>query len=81
MGVYKLVVTLNKLGINSIGIVKNIKLDDKIKRRIADLGIIKDTKIKPVFSGACGGIRAYEIRNILLAVRDEDASKIHVEIC
>lgn len=73
-------ITLNELEINSVGVIKKVNLDYKLKRRISDLGIVKGTKVKPMFCGACGGIRAYEIRNILIAIRDEDASKIDVEI-
>ena len=78
---YKLIVNLDKLKINNVGIVKSIKLEEEIKRRISDLGVVKGTIIKPVFNSACGGIRAYEIRNILLAIRDEDARYIYIELC
>lgn len=71
--------TLNNLRINQIGKVSNINCDSKhLKRRFSDLGIIKDTKIKPVFKSISGDPIAYEIRGSVIAIRNEDAKNIEI---
>lgn len=44
-----------------------------------DLGIIEGTKIKPVFKSPLGDPTAYEIRDMLISLRSEDAKKICVK--
>ena len=38
---------LNELPINKSGYIENVKAHDALKRRLLDLGFIKNTKIKP----------------------------------
>lgn len=71
--------TLNELPINSIGIVENLHCDGNIRRRLLDLGIIKNTPIKAVLKSPSGDPTAYDIRGSLIAIRKEDAK--HIDIC
>ena len=41
--------TLNNLDINSIGLVKSLNCTGSIRRRLLDLGVVKNTKITPLF--------------------------------
>ena len=71
-------VPLTKLELNTPGFIKEINCNRSIKRRLLDLGLIPNTKIVPVLKSVSGDPIAYEIRNIILAIRKQDAEKIIV---
>lgn len=68
--------TLLDLKLNEIGNINNINCSPEIKKRFLDLGFVKDTKISPILTSPSGNIRAYLIKDTLIAIRDEDAKKI-----
>lgn len=68
--------TLLDLKLNEIGNIKNINCSPEIKKRFLDLGFIKNTKISPILTSPAGNIRAYLIKDTLIAIRDEDALNI-----
>lgn len=69
---------LTKLKINQTGIIKEINCKASVKRRLLDLGLIPNTDITPILESIAGDPVAYEVRNIILAIRKEDADKIIV---
>ena len=71
---------LDKVKINSEVIVKEINCTESIKRRILDLGIIDGTKIKPVLKSPLGDPTAYEVRGMVLSLREEDSQNIEVQM-
>lgn len=71
--------TLDKLPLNTPGIVTKIDLDGPISRRILDLGIINGTKITPVFKSPFSNPIAYEVRNTILAIRNSDSENIYIK--
>ena len=72
-------ITLNQLKLNQIGNVKKINCNEKITRRLYDLGLLENTIISPIFSSPFGDPIAYEFRGNIIAIRNEDASKIFIE--
>lgn len=68
--------TLNTLKIGEMGIIENLNCTGNILRRLLDLGMVKGTHILPVLSSPSGGLTAYEIRNSIIAIRDEDGQNI-----
>lgn len=70
--------SLDKLPINIVGKVNDIKCVEEIKRRLLDLGIIKGTKIEPILLSPSGDPRAFSVRGTLIAIRKEDAENIEV---
>lgn len=72
--------TLNSLKLKQSGIVSNINCDANLKRRLSDLGIIKNTSITPVFKSVLGDPVAYEVRGSIIAIRNKDAKNIQIEI-
>ena len=70
---------LTKLNLNSVGIIKEINCKSNIKRRLLDLGLVPNTSITPIMRSIAGDPTAYEVRNIILAIRKQDAEKILVE--
>lgn len=71
-------ISLTKLNLNSSGFIKEINCNSSIKRRLLDLGLIPNTKITPILKSVSGDPIAYEVRNIILAIRKQDADKIIV---
>lgn len=69
---------LTKLKLRSTGIIKEINCKSNIKRRLLDLGLIPNTPITPILKSISGDPIAYEVRNIILAIRKQDAEKIMV---
>ncbi len=73
-------IDLDRLDLNTIGIVNEIKCSDSIKRRLLDMGLVKGTKIVPVLISPSKDPRAFEVRGTIIAIRKEDAVKIEVSI-
>lgn len=72
--------TLNNLELNKKGIVKSISCDDRITRRLYDLGLLENTVICTIFSSPFGDPRAYEFRGNIIAIRNDDANHITIEV-
>lgn len=49
-------------------------------RRLMDIGLIKGTTVKCVLKSPLGNPAAYKIRGAVIAIRDEDAKNIEVEV-
>lgn len=74
----KRTIPLTELELNITGIIREINCEASVKRRLFDLGLIPTTKITPIFCSLAGDPIAYEVRNIILAIRKQDAEKIMV---
>jgi len=61
---------------------KIIKVDcsENIKRRLLDIGLIKDTTIECILKSSFGNTYAYLIRGAIIALRKEDINRIKVEL-
>ena len=70
---------LYELPLNSVGVVDNLNCNGNIRRRLLDLGLVKGTKITPVFKSPSGDPTAYEIRKTLIALRKEDSQLINLK--
>lgn len=70
--------SLNKLPINHIGIIQEIQTNKFVKRRLLDLGMIKDTKIKALYKSPLGDPTAYLIRGSVIALRSKDTKNISI---
>ena len=67
---------LNDLKFNEYGYIYDINCDDGVKKRLLDLGLVKDTCIIPILKSPSSGIKAFDIRGSLIAIRDEDSNLI-----
>ena len=70
---------LNNIKNNGYYTVDKINLREKEKRRLYDIGLVNGTKIKLLFNSPSNKIKAYLIRDSIIAIRDSDASKIEVK--
>lgn len=67
-----------KLGTNCI--IKKINLEDSIKRRLLDIGLIEGTKVENVLISPAGDPMAFLIRGAVIALRNDDSKNILVEV-
>lgn len=70
---------LYELPLNTIGIIDTLDCDGNLRRRLLDLGMVKGTKITPIFKSPGGDPIAYEIRKTTIALRKEDSSLIKLK--
>jgi len=68
---------LNKMKIDEEGMVTKNLIEN---RRLQDLGVVRGTKIKCVLRSPLGDPTAYKIRGAIVAIRDEDAQNVLVEV-
>jgi ferrous iron transport protein A len=73
-------IPLNKVNVGQTCIIKELKVTGKQRRRLLDLGFIKDTQVKVIRKSPLGDPTAYLIRKSLVALRKEEASNVLVEI-
>lgn len=73
------IMPLSKSPTGEIFKVLTLRLNKQKKRRLADLGIMPDTEIKVLQKSPTGNLTAYFVRGTVIALRNEDTSKIIVE--
>ena len=71
---------LSDLQVGEKGIVESIKADEKINRRLLDIGLIPGTKFECLLQSPLGEPKAYNIRGCILALRSEDTNKIYITL-
>lgn len=49
-----------------------------IRRRLQDIGLVPGSKVKCLLKSPLGDPVAYDIRGAVIAIREEEASKIYV---
>ena len=62
------------------GRIAGIHVKEDIGRRLKDMGFVHGAGIECVYAGPFGDPVAYFVKGTLIAVRNEDAEKIDVEI-
>lgn len=67
---------LNQITNKTYYIVKGIDTIEEIKRRLNDIEIVNDTRIKLLYISPSKRIKAYLVRNSIIAIRDKNASLI-----
>lgn len=72
-------IPLNLLPPGYLGKVKKLTADGSSRRRLLDLGVIYDTTIESLRKSPAGDPIAYQIRGTVIALREEEASKILIE--
>lgn len=70
---------LSELPLNTIGIIDELNCNGNIRRRLLDLGLVKGTKITPIFKSPSGEPTAYEVRRTIIALRKEDSKLISLK--
>ena len=71
--------TLNELKKGDKAIIRELKIEGSMKRRLLDIGLIKNSIVECVLESPLKDPKAYWIRGALIAIRDNDAKKIIIE--
>ena len=72
--------TLDKLVIGNFCRVKSVNTGELIRRRLLDIGLIPNTLVSCLYKSPLGSLKAYLIRDSVIAIRSYDASKIEVDV-
>lgn len=70
--------TLNNLNIGEEAIIKSNNIKTKNKQNIINLGVTEGTKVKCLYQSPLKDPTAYLIKNVILAIREEDAKLITI---
>ena len=70
---------LSDLKINDKAIIKCVNACDKELRRLYDLGFVVGSVVTPILASTSKLIKAYLIKDSVIALRNSDAEKIEVE--
>lgn len=70
---------LNDLKIDDKAIIKKVEASKEIKKRLFDLGFIKNSLVKKVLENR--GMVVYDVLDSLIAIRKNDTKNIEVEKC
>ncbi len=68
--------TLAELGVGQRARVRALQSGGALRRRLLDIGLIKDTAVECVGIGPAGDPRAYLIRGAVIAIRTQDGKDI-----
>lgn len=71
--------TLDKVELNITKNIEKIIFNSEISQRFTDLGFIHGSKITPILTSPSKNIRAYLIKDTVIAVRDIDSHNIIVK--
>ena len=67
---------LNDLKINEEGIIIKIDTNQNIRRRLMDIGFVKGERVKLILKNFGDNMRAYKIKNTVMALRVNDTKNI-----
>lgn len=76
---FNMTMPLDRLTIGSKAVVKKIQAEGLTRRRLLDLGLVRNTEVTALHKSPSGDPIAYEIRGTVIALRSEESSKIIVE--
>lgn len=74
------IIDLSQLPLNKSGKINKIECGEGIKRRLLDMGLVKGTEITPILISPSGDPRAFLVRGTIIAIREEDAKNIKINI-
>lgn len=70
--------TLNNLNIDEDAVIISNDVMSSNRKNLINLGISDGSSIKCLYSSPFGDPRAYVVKNVILAIRNDDASNIFV---
>ncbi len=70
--------SLNQVPVGCTASVRQLNVTGPMRRRLRDIGVIEDTKIKCLQKSPAGDPTAYLIRGAVIALRKEDSADIIV---
>lgn len=77
---YQKNILLSDLDMNKKGYIEDINCEGGIKRRLLDIGLVKETAITPVLISPSGDPKAFLVRGSIIAIRKEDTKRIKIKL-
>lgn len=71
-------ITLSQLDIGQSAVIEKINIENTLKKRISQLGIIEGCRIRKILRSPFGDPCAYLIHSSVIALRAKDADRISV---
>ena len=71
--------SLNELKINEESTIISVNTDINIKKRLMDIGFVKGEKVKLLLKNFGDNMRAYKIKNMVMALRVSDTKNILIK--
>ncbi len=75
----EILIPLNLLPLGRKAKVKDLTSTGTIRRRMLDLGLIRDTEVEALLKSPSGDPTAYSIRGAVIALRSEEAANVFVQ--
>lgn len=72
--------SLNELNPGQTAVVEELKTKGSIRRRLLDIGLVRDTMVECVGRSPAGDPTAFLIRGAVIAIRSEDLKDIVVRM-
>jgi ferrous iron transport protein A len=72
------IINLDRLPLGSKGEIVSLDIQGPIRRRLLDLGFIPGSAVKTYLKSPSGDPMAFRIKNSIISLRCEDASKISI---
>ncbi len=70
--------TLNNLNLEETAYIVENNIKKENKQHLTNLGLTKNTQIKCLYKSPFNDPTAYQIKNVILAIREEDAKQIMI---
>lgn len=71
-------IPLNRLPLGRQGVVRELKSEAGVRRRLLDLGLVAGTEVEAVLRSPAGDPTAFQIRGALIALRRAESNQIFV---
>ena len=71
--------SLNNVSIGQTATIYKLNSTGNMRRRLLDIGLIDNTKIKCVGKNASGNMKAFLIRGAVIAIRTDDLKNILIK--
>lgn len=73
-----LTIGLDNLSLGKIGKVEKLGISGSLRQRLYDIGFTPGASVMPLYNSPHDGLKAFLIRGTVIALRDEDSTKIEI---
>lgn len=70
--------TLGALRVGESGVVRKLRLDGAMRRRLLELGLVPGTRAECLLRAPSGSPAAYLVRGAVIALRQCDAARVEI---
>ena len=74
-------IALDQLSQGALGVLRHMDVDEAMRKRLLDFGMVEGTKIRCLRNEKGRGLKLYQVRGSMIALRSADSAMICVELC